>query len=403
MTPSSIPSFVNQAADLDVLVERLSSEPMLALDTEFHAERRYRPDLMLVQIAAPAGRVFTIDPLALDLTPLHPVLHDKTWVAHGAQRDVELLHAATGARPARLLDTQVMAGFADLHYPARLDDLALEVLDVQIDKGATLSDWHRRPLSEEQLRYAQADVSLLCPLVEALRARIANLDAQISNRHGTAWITHAGKEQVDEALSSTDPHRHWRTLEIAPKLNAPTRAALHALYAWREAEARHKNSPPHYILTPSIALDLARRRPSDLSTMRENRRIPGGLIKRHGETLLQILAEASRADPPPRIPAIGRRGVRPLLDAWMQQAARDLAIAPKLLAPAQLSRKIAVGGTEALEGWRSLAMHGGIQSLLRGEISLSIGEDGIVTTPVDHRSVLHAPQTRATNGPAAQG
>ena len=37
-------------------------ESILGLDTEFHSERRYHPELMLVQIANRKGDVWIVDP-----------------------------------------------------------------------------------------------------------------------------------------------------------------------------------------------------------------------------------------------------------------------------------------------------------------------------------------------------
>jgi putative NIF3 family GTP cyclohydrolase 1 type 2 len=75
-----------------------------------------------------------------------------------------------------------------------------------------------------------------------------------------------------------------------------------------------------------------------------------------------------------------RSGVRPLLEAWLHSTAGDLHIAPALLAPRQMIRDVVVSGADALTGWQSEALETGIDGLLRGEISLSIGTDGIVTT-----------------------
>jgi len=365
---------------LGQLVETLDNARTIALDTEFHAERRYRPQLMLLQVSADGGPVHTVDPLALDLQPLGPVLDGRTWLAHGAARDVELIHAATGARPTALLDTQVLAGLAGLHFPARLDALASEVLGVQVDKGATLSDWHRRPLNPEQLAYARTDVRLLCPLADALLARIDTLDAAIPGRQGRTWATMAGDELVADALADPDPHIQWRSLDIAPRFDGPTRQVLHALYTWRESEAQRKNNPPHFILAPSIALDLARRRPTDSAGLRANRRIPSGLLKRHANTLLAIISAAPDGPIPPPIPDSRRGGLGALLTAWSGCKAAELGIAAALLAPPHTIRAMTIGGSKDLSGWRSQALAHGLDQILSGSRVLAVDENGAVVT-----------------------
>ena len=382
--PTALPPFIDQPSDLHALSDLLAAQTVIAVDTEFHAERRYRPELMLVQLGVPDGPVYTVDPLALDLTPLHAALHAKTWIAHGAQRDVELLHLATGARPSELIDTQLLAGFAGLHYPARLEDLVTEVLGVRLDKGATLSDWHHRPLTHAQLEYARGDVRLLCPLSAALQERIAQIDHQIEAREAKQWAAMAGRELIEQALAPRGPQQHWRSLEIASTLDAHTRAALHALYVWREDEARRKNSPPHYILAPSIALDLARRRPQEVAQIRENRRIPSGLTKRHGQAILKTLRDAEQRPAPPPIRDIEKNGLRPFLEAWSVSVAARLRIAHRLLAPRSTIEMIARREAQAQTGWRHAVLGAEWNAILSGNSGLVIGADEVVTV---HRIV----------------
>ena len=44
---------ITKTDDLVVLVERLSKQPFVAVDTEFMRENTYWPDLCLIQIASP--------------------------------------------------------------------------------------------------------------------------------------------------------------------------------------------------------------------------------------------------------------------------------------------------------------------------------------------------------------
>ena len=44
-------TFVDTPEDLRALQIALVREPLLAIDTEFHSERRYHPEVMLIQIA----------------------------------------------------------------------------------------------------------------------------------------------------------------------------------------------------------------------------------------------------------------------------------------------------------------------------------------------------------------
>src|SRR5215213_7283281 len=61
---------ITKSDDLAKLVERLATEPFIAVDTEFMRENTYWPDLCLIQVAS-SSEAAAIDPKAdLDLQPL---------------------------------------------------------------------------------------------------------------------------------------------------------------------------------------------------------------------------------------------------------------------------------------------------------------------------------------------
>ena len=67
---------IETASDLESTVARMLKAQRYALDTEFHRERTYWPQLALVQVAwdGPSSGVAVIDPLAVDPAPLAEVL-----------------------------------------------------------------------------------------------------------------------------------------------------------------------------------------------------------------------------------------------------------------------------------------------------------------------------------------
>ncbi len=352
--------------DLDVVVATFQHTDQVALDTEFHAERRYRPELLLVQIAQRDGPVWTIDPLRVDLRRLAPALQGREWLAHGARWDIDLLHEATGARPRAVLDTQILAAFAGHHFPARLSDLSERVLGVPLDKGATLTDWSRRPLSSAQLHYAREDVAILFPIVDAL---IADFDRTESHER-LSWARQAGEELIEEALATPDADATWRALDIAPTFDGPTRQALHVLFQWREEEARLRNTPTHFVLAPSLALDLARRRPTSIDGLKSNRRMPAGLIKRYGNDLLACIAQAAKTKVPPVASRYGSPALVHLLHAWRELQSAKLNIAPTMLLRDTDVLALSQIPDARLCGWRGDLLGDNLKKFFSGERGL---------------------------------
>ena len=56
-----IPPLITKSDDLEALVERLSKQPFVAVDTEFMRENTYWPDLCLIQVAS-GEEAAAIDP-----------------------------------------------------------------------------------------------------------------------------------------------------------------------------------------------------------------------------------------------------------------------------------------------------------------------------------------------------
>ena len=106
-----MPELITDEPALRVVLERAAGHPRYAIDTEFHRERTYFPQVALVQLAW-ADQVALIDPLAVDLAPMAELLDSPaTCVMHASTQDLEVLDLACGTVPTRLFDTQVAAGF----------------------------------------------------------------------------------------------------------------------------------------------------------------------------------------------------------------------------------------------------------------------------------------------------
>src|SRR5690349_18854291 len=104
---------ISKSEDLKALVERLSKQPFVAVDTEFMRENTYWPDLCLIQVAS-SEEAAAIDPKAegLDMKPLLDLFvknEDVLKVFHAGGQDLEIIHNLTGKMPLPLFDTQIAA------------------------------------------------------------------------------------------------------------------------------------------------------------------------------------------------------------------------------------------------------------------------------------------------------
>lgn len=368
--------FVADAEGVERLVERLLPRARYAVDTEFHRERTYFPQVALVQIADEDG-VVLVDALEVDLEPLAKVLNGPALaVMHAARQDLEVFERACGTVPSRLVDTQLLGGFLGYTSPS-LSTLLERELSVRIPKADRLTDWLRRPLGEAQLSYAAADVAHLLELHDVLAERAAA-------RGRTEWVDEACEELRVEPRGPRDPDEAWRRIKEIRHLRNSSLAIAQAVAAWRERKAIESDQTPRFVLSDLGVVGVAGAAPRSVEELRslrgvDGRNLRGGLadelleVVRASECTAPLRPPASQV---PEMPAELRPAV-PLVSAWVSQRARDLDLETALLATRSDLEDLlrGVDGARLTKGWRAEIVGEPIRRLVAGEAALAFDRD----------------------------
>ncbi len=381
------PVLVTDSASLAALCERLASEPMVTVDTEFMRERTYWPELCVVQLGG-AGETAVVDALApgLDLAPLGALLANPnvTKVFHAARQDVEIFVLKFGAVPAPLVDTQVAAMVAGFGDQVGYDTLVASLTGGQIDKSHRFSDWSARPLSQAQITYAAADVTHLRLVYDKLMARLAR-DGRLD------WVGEEMATLTDPATYRVDPERMWERLRARTN-NRRMLGMLRAIAAWREHEAQRANIPRGRMLKDESLLELAATAPADAIGLARVRGISKGFAEgKQGASLLAAIA-ATRALPESDLPspAADKHGPRAspalvaLLKVLLAASCEANDVAPRLVASSEDLDQIAVGAADvpALAGWRHRVFGEQALALRDGKLALGVAGKRIKTIPL---------------------
>jgi len=276
---------IDDNTSLKKLCAQLQGCPWLAVDTEFERESTYYPELCLVQLAA-NGIVGLIDVLAVrDLEPLFALLYDPsiTKVFHAARQDFEIFFHLKGCVPAPLFDTQIAASLRGYDQQIGYANLVKDVLDVDLAKSQTRTNWKRRPLSPEQLHYAADDVIYLGPLYELLRGKLVEF-GQLPQLQEQCLALDRPE------LYEPDPETMWQKIRNreVKKFSDASMAVFKRLAAWRELTARRKNRPRKWIITDHVLVAIARELPPDLDALSLLNGVDAMIMKRYGSALLQI-------------------------------------------------------------------------------------------------------------------
>ena len=185
MSLTSGSTLIDVAETVEQVVARAREEGRVAIDTELVWERTYYPRLALIQIAFSEDEWYLIDASVPEtLPPLGPLIADPAIVKilHDAAQDLAILRRATGESPKSVFDTRVAAGFAGLSSTTSLSGLLQELLEIELAKTETRTDWFIRPLSDDQLDYAADDVRYLARARDILLSRAEERGVQ-------QWLT----------------------------------------------------------------------------------------------------------------------------------------------------------------------------------------------------------------------
>jgi ribonuclease D len=372
--------YVDDDAAFAAVLDELERADAYALDTEFHRERTYFPKIALLQLAWP-GTIALVDPLTVDLAPLARILAGPAVaVVHAASQDLEVLLRSCGTVPSTLFDTQIAAGFVGMSTPS-LGALVERELGVHLPKADRLTDWLRRPLSEDQRTYAASDVAHLLEL----RARLL---ADLDRRGRRSWAEAECAELRSRARTHREPDEVWSRIKEGKHLRGSARTVLHAVAAWRERRAMEIDQPARFVLPDLAVVAIAQRQPRTLDDLRSIR----GVDERHtrGEAAERLLAAVRDgvAGPEPVRAAAGApelsRELRPavgLVSAWVSQLARDQDIDTSLLATRADIEALLRGDPDArlAQGWRAALVGEPIRRLVTGDAALAFdGRGGLL-------------------------
>ena len=306
------------------------------LDLEFITEERYIPELSLVQLSwrkirSAEVNVVAIDPFEVSLEPVIDIINDPNidMILHSGQADIALLHARFEAKPQRVIDTQIAAGFLGLGDQIGYGPLVEKVLDIKIDKSSQYTEWSKRPLDDEQIRYALDDVRYLPLLWDDLRSQLVQFDREQWVLDECNYLTDVWSQRIDAENMYTKV-RGWASL------NAKARGILQVIAAWRENESLYFNNPPGWLMNDRTLLELCRRSPSTIEGLFSIRGLGKRTVEKYGVHLLELTQEGeNRHVPKPdnqsNTPRLGQSWPA-ILSGIVQARCREAALSPRFVA-----------------------------------------------------------------------
>lgn len=368
--------WVDSEKTLDDVIDSVLGGSRYAIDTEFHREKTYYPKLALVQIRW-GTQTALIDPLAVDPRRLARLFSSEILaVFHAAQQDLEVLRHASLEAPRNIFDCQVAAGFVGFSTPS-LATLVQAVKKTSLSKGDRLTDWLRRPLTDQQCAYAADDVVHLFDLHDELTRQLTELGR-------IDWVNDACAELASRPTGPQDPSDAWLRLKEVRALKGSARGVAQALAKWREERAMRSDLPPRRVMSDMALLGISQRVPKSVEELANTR----GVDDRHlsAEYCKEIMtavrdgAKNSIVLPSTENDDVDKfaRPALTLITAWVGELARKHKIDATLLATrSDITAFLRQSPNARLrEGWRATLIGDDLTRILNGEVGLSVDRDG---------------------------
>jgi ribonuclease D len=393
--PAPLPErMVDTDSALAECVEHLSTQWVIGFDTEFVGEDTYRPELCLIQVST-AERLYLIDPYEVSsLAPFWALMHDsaRVVIAHAAREEVRMCRFKSGAPPANLFDTQIAAGLIGLTFPISYAGLVQIALGARLNKGDTLSDWRRRPLSASQVRYAYDDVRYLIPAYERLSAKLERYTR-------TAWAEEEFAAFVKWTTGEDMAVERWRKVKGSGALSRRELAVLRAVFEWRLGVAERQDRPARSVMRDDVLLEVAKcgaRTPENLASLR-------GIPPREFENVQRAVRDASRIpagelpekveseQDPPQVAVLGS-----LLTVVLNDVCDRLKLAQSLVCSQQdlkdLVRSRQTGGKMPADspfndGWRKTDVLPHLERVLEGGLAVRVNNPK-TTAPLEYIEIV---------------
>tara|TARA_Y100000816_G_C26108366_1_gene590144 strand:- start:944 stop:1804 length:861 start_codon:yes stop_codon:yes gene_type:complete len=249
--------FIADEESLEFLDNELSQSRIFAIDTEFDWRTTYFPKLSIIQIST-INCLFLID--CLEMNPafiLKKYLEDDRYlkIFHSVRSDATVLSKCIYCKTKNVFDIQVAEKILRDGLIQAYGKIVKNYFSIELSKGETNSNWLKRPLTENQIRYALEDVDYLIEIYNLQRKRLKK-KGQLKH------VFDLSKIELDLGNESLKDLRRKKIYKKYSGRNIE-------IYMWREEIAESQNIPPNFIFKDKYLKKLSKIKKKDNNSKRQ--------------------------------------------------------------------------------------------------------------------------------------
>ncbi len=320
----------------------LSHEKIVAFDLEANGMHAYPEHICLLQFGTIEDQ-FIVYPEALgNADELRDFFQNEKIekIFHSCDYDIRSLYRDYNVVVRNMFDTSVGAQFLGAPQLG-LANVLNRFHNLEIEKNTKIQkmDWGKRPLSEEELKYAADDVLYLIELRNLLVKNLVKLNRLTWAEEEIARLT---KVRFGENGSKEDS---FLKIKGARLLKPDQLAVLRELSIFRENFALKKNSPPYKIIGNKTLLFLSVNPETNIDSIKG---IGRWLLQRARKDLTGALQRGVNAKPVffPKLPrrppwSNGANARLDILKKWRTGKGKEFSLDPAILWPVASLQRIA--------------------------------------------------------------
>jgi ribonuclease D len=250
------PLWIDDTNSLKQLVEDLSAQYRIAVDTESNSLHAYRERVCLIQFST-EEKDYLVDPLALeDLSSLAPVFANPKIekIFHAAEYDLICMSRDFGFKFVNLFDTMQAARILGYKFVG-LDNILAEKFSVKVNKRFQKANWGARPLTSAQLEYASMDTQYLIALRDMLEKELRE-----AGRWDLAQDDFLLAQSVDTPAEKLNGSS-WKRFSSRKNITLRELTILSELTRCRDEIAEKLDRPPFKVIANTMLLNIAKNIP----------------------------------------------------------------------------------------------------------------------------------------------
>ncbi len=357
-------ALISTTSDLEQFCEQLQAEYGVAIDTEFMRQNTFYAIPAVVQIAqeSPQQNISVcIDaPKIKDWSSLKNKLEAVPFcLAHSPDQDFEIFDQLFGQDwDFTIYDTQIAAALLGEQAQISYAKIIQLILDLEIDKSQSRTNWLRRPLSEAQIEYALADVIHLTSTWKILKEKLEDINRQ-------DWFYNDCVRATKRHKNSQPKKKAWRSVKGIKRLSKTPFAVAASLASWREEQAMQADIPRRWLLPDEAILGLAEGTES-LQLLKNK----WSVLKKHTQSVTDLIEnplEIYQNYPTQNFEPLNptEKNAYKAIKAYCNSQAEQLKIEPAVIANRKTLEKIVRGDSTFLNAnnWRHALLLNYLNSL----------------------------------------